>query len=75
MDSVLEKFEGSISSLGLRKYTDTAERIIVAFSGGADSCLLLNLTCRYFLPLGKTVECAHLNHMIRGEEAYRDERF
>lgn len=75
MDSVLVKFEESISSLGLRKYTDTAERIIVAFSGGADSCLLLHLTCRFFLPFGKIVECAHLNHMIRGEEAYRDERF
>lgn len=75
MKSVLEKFDEALTSLCIRKYTDTAERIIVAFSGGADSCLLLHLTCKYFLPKGIIVECAHLNHMIRGDEADRDENF
>ena len=54
--------------------------ILVALSGGADSCalalLLKNLSC-------KIVEkhtnfrlcCAHLNHCIRGEAAREDENF
>ena len=75
MNSVLKRFENSINSLNLQKYTDHAKRIIVAFSGGADSCLLLHLTHAYFSFRDVKVECAHLNHMIRGEEADRDEEF
>ncbi|MBR6807826.1 MAG: tRNA lysidine(34) synthetase TilS [Clostridia bacterium] len=75
MNTALKKFENSLETLGLKSFTDKAERFIVAFSGGADSCLLLHLARYYFVPLGKTVECAHLNHMIRGGEADRDEQF
>ncbi len=46
--------------------------VLVGFSGGADSTLLLTLLSE--LP-GIKVYAAHLNHMIRGEEADRDERF
>lgn len=46
--------------------------VLVGFSGGSDSSLLLTL-------LSKTenikVAAAHLNHGIRGEEADRDEKF
>ena len=75
MEKALKKFEESFATLGLLDFVDKAQRIIVAFSGGADSCLLLHLTSKYFVPRGKIVECAHLNHMIRGEEADRDENF
>ena len=52
----------------------------VAFSGGADSRLLLELTVRALLErLGEEgrshVIALHLHHGIRGEEADRDEAF
>jgi tRNA(Ile)-lysidine synthase len=49
--------------------------ILAAVSGGADSmCLLhvlINLSARYDL----RIEAAHFNHMLRGDESDRDERF
>jgi len=47
------------------------ERILVALSGGADSVALLHV----LKVLGYKIHAAHINHMIRGEEAVRDERF
>lgn len=53
---------------------------LVAFSGGADSRLLLKLTVRALLERDGEdgrglVTAAHLHHGIRGEEADRDEAF
>lgn len=50
---------------------DKAGRHIVALSGGADSVALL----RVLLNLGYTVEAAHCNFHLRGEESERDEQF
>ena len=51
---------------------DTAyEKVIIGFSGGADSSALLH----YFAKRAKRVACVHINHMIRGAEADRDEAF
>lgn len=58
-------------------------RYLIAFSGGADSRLLLELTVRTLsarlatkgIWVGDVVEAAHLNHGIRGDEADRDEAF
>lgn len=47
------------------------ERILLGFSGGADSSALLDL----LTSAGFEVECAHLDHMIRGDEAKRDADF
>ncbi len=58
-----------------------AEGYVVAFSGGADSRLLLELTVRTVVKRypdrapAELVIAAHLNHGIRGEEADRDEAF
>lgn len=49
--------------------------ITVALSGGADSIALLFSLLSLKEELGITVKAAHLNHMIRGEEAERDQRF
>lgn len=49
--------------------------VTVALSGGADSMALLNVLLSLREKLGITVKAAHLNHMIRGAEALRDENF
>ncbi len=49
--------------------------VLVAFSGGADSHAMLKIICEYSKMHGTPVFAAHLNHMIRGEEADRDEQF
>ncbi len=46
--------------------------VLVALSGGADSVCLLGVLCRLKEQLNISVAAAHLNHMIRGEEAERD---
>ena len=46
-------------------------RVIIGFSGGADSSALLH----YFVGRARQVVCVHINHMIRGAEADRDEAF
>ena len=49
--------------------------LLVAFSGGADSRLLLELTVDWARANGAPVTAAHLHHGIRGAEADRDEAF
>lgn len=52
-----------------------SEKILVAFSGGADSVALLLLLGELSERLHISLFAAHLNHGIRGEEADRDEGF
>ncbi len=54
---------------------DKSHNITVALSGGADSVTLLHILYELKDELGITISAAHLNHMIRGEEALRDENF
>ncbi len=49
--------------------------VTVALSGGADSMSLLYLLNDLKDELGITLKAAHLNHLIRGDEAFRDEEF
>ena len=46
------------------------KRIVVGFSGGADSMMLLHFLHQMQLP----VLAAHVHHGLRGEEADRDEK-
>ncbi len=50
--------------------------IVVAFSGGADSVALTMslLELKEFLKI-KEILLVHVNHMLRGEESFRDENF
>ena len=61
----------------VRKYelVSPGDTVICAVSGGADSVALL--FCLYLLKdkLGITLEAAHFNHRLRGEESDRDEVF
>lgn len=52
-----------------------AEAVTVALSGGADSVCLLHILYSLREELGITLQAAHLNHNLRGEESDRDEQF
>ncbi len=50
--------------------------VCIGFSGGADSVLLLCFLKKYFTENGLSgLLAVHVNHMIRGDEADRDEAF
>lgn len=53
----------------------SGDSVIVALSGGADSVCLLSVLCGLREELSIDVAAAHLNHMIRGTEADRDEAY
>ncbi len=50
-------------------------RFLIAFSGGADSSVLLDFVCQYIAQRGATARAAHFNHGLRGDEAKRDAEF
>lgn len=50
-------------------------RVVVGLSGGADSVSLLHVLNELRDELNITLTAVHVNHGIRGEEAYRDEQF
>ncbi len=54
---------------------EKGDTVTVAFSGGADSVALLHILNSLKEELEISVNAAHLNHSIRGEEADRDQRF
>lgn len=54
-----------LSSRGI----ETDDRLILACSGGCDSMVLLHLLCEN----GNSVEVAHVNYHLRGEDSNRDE--
>ncbi len=51
--------------------------LLLGFSGGADSCMLVSFLCEYRRRCKKEIPlfAVHVNHMIRGEEADIDEAF
>lgn len=68
-DAILKReIEGAIFDYGMQC---AKNKVIIGFSGGADSSALLH----YFSRVSKQIVCVHINHMIRGEEADRDEAF
>ncbi|MBE6780882.1 MAG: tRNA lysidine(34) synthetase TilS [Ruminococcaceae bacterium] len=69
---MLEKVLNAIKRFSLIEEGDT---VTVALSGGADSVALLHALLSLKDELSITVNAAHLNHGIRGDEADRDEAF
>lgn len=61
----------------VKKYNmfEVGDRVVVGLSGGADSMCLTLLLLESADELGITVECAHVNHCIRGAEADSDEEY
>ncbi|MGI6492697.1 MAG: tRNA lysidine(34) synthetase TilS [Pelotomaculum sp.] len=57
------------------RMTEPGSKVLVAVSGGADSVVLLHILYQLREELGISLHVAHLNHMLRGEEADGDARF
>ncbi len=49
--------------------------LLLALSGGADSCALLHMLAVYCQRNGTPLSLAHVDHGIRGEESMRDREF
>lgn len=70
MSNIAEKFSRAVSR---HKMFEGRKTAVVGFSGGSDSALLVVLMAE---ALGnRSVLALHVNHMIRGAEADRDEEF
>ena len=49
-------------------------KLLLAFSGGSDSILLLYLLLRYFRGNNRPISIAHINHNLRND-SFKDEAF
>ncbi|MEG0370984.1 MAG: tRNA lysidine(34) synthetase TilS [Clostridium sp.] len=69
---MLEKVKETIKNFNM---ISKGDMIVVGFSGGPDSLALLHVLISIQKEYDLDIHGAHINHMIRGEEALRDERF
>ena len=69
---MLNTFEQTVCRFDMLQNGDS---VIVALSGGADSVSLLHCLISIKEKCNLNIYAAHLNHMLRGEEAERDEMF
>ena len=51
------------------------DTVVIGLSGGADSCALLHYLVSVKEKYNLKLIACHVNHMIRGQEADRDEEF
>lgn len=58
-----------------QKLFDREDKVILAVSGGADSVFLVEFMKELAQEWKLSLEMVHVNHGIRGEEAFRDEQF
>ncbi len=77
MSDYKKTFNDYLRRSGIGAEIDSADTIIVGYSGGADSRFLLYMLCQYIKDNNckALIKAAHMNHMIRGNEADRDEAF
>jgi len=72
---LFEKAAGFMNDCGIAELINKSDAVLVAYSGGADSSVLLHFLKEYLKDKNTALAAAHLNHMIRGEEALRDQSF
>lgn len=54
---------------------ENGDRIVVGFSGGPDSVFLVEMFLKLREKIDFDIVLVHINHLLRGEEAQRDEDF
>lgn len=69
---MLEKIFQTIEE---EKLIERKQHIILGLSGGADSIFLFKVLLEYRKIVPFTLICCHINHGLRGDEAFRDEEF
>jgi tRNA(Ile)-lysidine synthase len=75
---MLAEFESKVADfVKAHALLRTADKVLLAVSGGADSTVLLHLMCALKAMGVVNIEliCAHLNHQLRGSEGDADEDF
>ena len=70
MDELLKKADGILTGL-----ISPGDRILVGVSGGADSIALLHVLNRFSSKKKFSLAVAHINHMARGEDSFKDAEF
>ncbi|MET3576245.1 tRNA lysidine(34) synthetase TilS [Bhargavaea ullalensis] len=72
----MHKLERAAAEFMAEYKLDAGEsRLLVACSGGPDSIALLHVLVDAAPALGLQIGCAHVDHMLRGEESAEDARF
>lgn len=66
-------FSSSVEEKAAERTKNVSGRIVVGFSGGADSTVLMTVASKLFG--SDNIVAVHVNHMLRGEDADSDERF
>ncbi|OPJ64989.1 tRNA lysidine(34) synthetase TilS [Clostridium chromiireducens] len=51
------------------------DKVLIALSGGPDSVCLLNILFQLKEELEIEIAAAHLNHLLRGDDSYKDEEY
>ena len=69
---MLKKIKSAIEKYAMIK---NGETVCCALSGGADSVALLIGLSELSGEMGFTLTAVHINHLLRGEESFRDENF
>jgi len=72
MKSVEEKV---LLFIAAEKLIEQNDKILVGFSGGADSVFLLSFLKKFQKKFNLSLITVHLNHNLRGKEADEDESF
>ncbi len=70
--ALLEKFQKAVKRYEM---LESGDRVLVGFSGGPDSVFLVEILMDMKDFYGIELACIHINHMLRGQESFRDEDF
>ena len=72
----MNKFENSVfNAICQYRMFNKNDKVLIALSGGKDSVALLLFLAAFSQRLGISLFAAHVNHMIRGEDADADQSF
>ncbi|MBG0765675.1 MAG: hypothetical protein H0S78_12520 [Tissierellales bacterium] len=72
MSKTIQKVENNIKKYNLIKEKDS---ILIGLSGGPDSVMLLYALIKIQNSLDFQIYASHINHLYRGDDAYKDETY